>query len=196
MNRTDGVGRWSFNEAEQRILAWIAEDEIRMSELQAVREMNLPDWCIGAGYVRNLVWDKLHRYAEPTPLNDVDVVYYDSICTQESIEKQYEQAFQAKLPHRKWSFKNQARMHMLRRDEPFISTADAMMHWPELMTAVDVRMEADGALTFICPWGEQGLQDLMEMNIRQSPKFTDRAYYEARVRNKGWLVTWPHARMK
>jgi uncharacterized protein len=39
-----------------------------MSALSAVREMGLESWCIGAGAIRNLVWDALHGYEIPTHL--------------------------------------------------------------------------------------------------------------------------------
>jgi hypothetical protein len=32
-----------------------------MAQLRAVRSLGLASWCIGAGAVRNLVWDALHR---------------------------------------------------------------------------------------------------------------------------------------
>lgn len=54
----------------------IEADSIRMECLQAVRALNLPDWFIAAGFVRNAIWDHLHSLPM-TPLNDVDVVYFD-----------------------------------------------------------------------------------------------------------------------
>ena len=38
----------------------IADDAIAMEQLRAVRSLDLPDWCIAAGFVRNRVWDHLH----------------------------------------------------------------------------------------------------------------------------------------
>ena len=49
-----------------------------MPALTAVRELNLESRCIGAGAVRNLVWDSLHGYAQPSALSDVDVAYFDA----------------------------------------------------------------------------------------------------------------------
>ena len=37
------------------------------------------EWCIGAGAVRNLVWDALHGYNTPSAPADIDVaLIYDS----------------------------------------------------------------------------------------------------------------------
>ncbi|MGZ9584720.1 nucleotidyltransferase family protein [Paenibacillus marinisediminis] len=189
-NETVLTGR--FESYERQIAAWIAEDVERMEELRLLRELGLPDWCIGAGYVRNLVWDKLHGYETPTPLNDVDVIYYDPNCTDEAREKSWERCMMERCPARKWSFKNQARMHKKSgRTQPYESTADAMMHWTEVMTAVGVRMEQDGSLTIVSPWGAAALEDLMALRIRRSPKFEDREAFQHRLMEKRWLEQWP-----
>ncbi len=54
----------------------IETDLIRMDCLRAVRELNLPDWFIAAGFVRNAIWDHIHDLPM-TSLNDIDVVYFD-----------------------------------------------------------------------------------------------------------------------
>jgi uncharacterized protein len=55
----------------------IQRDAWRMECLEAVESLGLPDWYIAAGFLRNAIWDALHDKSERTPLNDVDVVYYD-----------------------------------------------------------------------------------------------------------------------
>lgn len=44
---------------EQCIIELIKSDELRMRALYSARALNLPDWLIAAGFVRNLVWDYL-----------------------------------------------------------------------------------------------------------------------------------------
>jgi hypothetical protein len=44
--------------------------------LRALRALDLPQGYIGAGFVRNAIWDELHARATPTPLNDIDVIYF------------------------------------------------------------------------------------------------------------------------
>ena len=44
--------------------------------LRIVAALDLPDCWIAAGFVRNLVWDHLHGISPPTPLNDIDVIYF------------------------------------------------------------------------------------------------------------------------
>ncbi|MEV4000786.1 nucleotidyltransferase family protein [Actinomadura sp. NPDC049753] len=52
-------------------------DPWRAAVLAQVREHRLKD-CWVAGVVRNIVWDHLHGYAEPNPLNDIDVTYFNA----------------------------------------------------------------------------------------------------------------------
>jgi hypothetical protein len=44
--------------------------------LRALRALDLPQGYIGAGFVRNALWDELHERTIPTPLNDIDVIYF------------------------------------------------------------------------------------------------------------------------
>ena len=49
-----------------------------MKALYAVRALNLSDGWIGAGFVRDAVWDRLHGYGQRPVAGDVDVVWFDS----------------------------------------------------------------------------------------------------------------------
>ena len=60
-----------------RIITLIEKDELRVKALDCVRQLNLPHCYLAAGFVRNLVWDHLHQKLVSTPLNDVDVIYFD-----------------------------------------------------------------------------------------------------------------------
>jgi hypothetical protein len=46
---------------ENLIKDWIKKDLERMGALQTASTLQLNDWCIAAGFVRNMVWDKLHK---------------------------------------------------------------------------------------------------------------------------------------
>lgn len=67
-----------LNQALSKI---IHRDPFRMDCLRALRALNLPQGYLGAGFVRNAIWDDLHNKARPTPLNDVDVVYFSDEIT-------------------------------------------------------------------------------------------------------------------
>ena len=65
------------NMNEKHIIDLIKKDAWRMDILRAARSINLPDWFIGAGFVRNPVWDFLHDFDKQTPISDIDIVYFD-----------------------------------------------------------------------------------------------------------------------
>ena len=108
-------------------------DADRMRALRAVQSLNLPDCWIGAGFVRDAVWDRLHGYAVCPPKGDIDVVWFDR--QQTGIDNDLENALAALDPDFTWSVKNQARMHLHNGDAPYQAVSDAMRFWPEIATA-------------------------------------------------------------
>jgi uncharacterized protein len=97
------------------VAAFIVADPWRRTVLEAVRRQRLPDWAVGAGFIRSAVWDALHGYAEPTPLPDVDVLFFDGSDVSHARETAIEKALDEALPNISWSAKNQARMHLRAR---------------------------------------------------------------------------------
>lgn len=63
-----------------------------MDMLRAARACDLPDWLVGAGILRNLVWDEMHTGFDPANLRDVDVAFYDPGDLSPGREKQAESA--------------------------------------------------------------------------------------------------------
>ncbi|WP_438351216.1 nucleotidyltransferase family protein [Paenibacillus sp. FA6] len=153
-----------------------------------MRALNLPNWVVAAGYVRNYIWDTLHGYSTRTPLNDIDIIYYNTEELDEDIEKEYERILEQQTGSSIWSVKNQARMHIRNGDEPYQSIEDAMSHWPETVTAVGIRLEDDNSISLVSPYG---LEDLFEFRVRRSPLFKDDSYYKCRVTKKDWKEIWP-----
>lgn len=177
---------------EQDVLALISSSQWHMKALRAVREIDLPDGWIGAGFVRNLVWDTLHGHHQLTPLNDVDVVYYDPAVTDEAEEKKYEMRLHMLAADIPWSVKNMARMHIKNGDPPYQSVNEGLCHWCETPTAVGARMNSQGSLELLAPLG---ISDLVNGICRPTPftlqkpeKIFD---YRQRITDKGWQNTWP-----
>ncbi|MBF3254189.1 hypothetical protein HKW75_33870, partial [Pseudomonas aeruginosa] len=91
------------------ILALIAADSSRLHLLRVLREVGPEGAWIGAGFVRNAVWDHLHGYGEATPLADIDVLHF----APRALDPQADADFEAALRRRceaPWSVKNPARM--------------------------------------------------------------------------------------
>lgn len=178
--------------AELLLRQWLLNDSARMLALRTAARYNLPDGCLAAGFVRNLVWDQLHGYLQPTPLNDVDFIYFCQADCSEQRDRTLEQQLLAQtgLP---WSVKNQARMHLRNQDRPYHSTADAMSYWVEIETAVGARLADDGALQMIAPFG---LQALFDLTITLNPKKHKVQDFQQRIVEKNWLQLWPKLTVK
>ncbi|QQS23366.1 nucleotidyltransferase family protein [bacterium] len=172
---------------EQDIRNLILDDSEMMNVLKAVKDLRLPDCWIGAGFVRNKVWNYLHQYPNDLNSSDIDVVYYNDRNTDSEQEKAIENALAQKISS-DWSVTNQARMHTENGDEQYTSTEDAISYWPETATAVAVRLGQSHELEIIAPYG---LDDLLSMIIRMSPKFKDPNKFKQRLSSKRWQERWP-----
>jgi hypothetical protein len=159
-----------------------------MRALEAAYALHLPDWCIAAGFVRNLIWDKLHGFAQTTPLNDIDLIYFDSHQSSRERDRQIEARLNVSDAGRCWSVKNQARMHLRNHDQPYRSTLDAMRYWIEIETAIGVKLDKEGRLAIVSPFG---LDSLFDKKITPNMKRFKPADFSGRVSAKKWLEIWP-----
>ncbi|WP_209421674.1 nucleotidyltransferase family protein [Acetobacter orleanensis] len=163
---------------------------MRWRLLGIVNRLDLPDCWIGAGFVRNLVWDHLHGRASSPLTGDVDVIWYDPLCMTPSEDRKLEATLRTAEPDIVWSVKNQARMHERNGDDPYLSATDAMRFWPETATAIAARRSNGDECEVAAPLG---FDDLMALVLRPTPRFADdkRREYESRLLSKGWIHTWP-----
>jgi hypothetical protein len=171
---------------------FIIAEPWRRAVLDAVRQQQLPDWAVGAGFIRSAVWDALHGYREPAPLADVDVLYFDRGDLSRERETAIEQALTAAMAGVPWSVRNQARMHLRNGDRPYADTTDALRYWLETPTAVAIRMDEHGPL-LLAPFGTA---DLIGMVCRPTPRGREKlAQYRQRVAEKNWHARWPRVRV-
>jgi hypothetical protein len=174
-----------------RIVKLLESDELRLNALECVRLLELPDCYLAAGFVRNLVWDFLHNKPTPTPLNDVDVIYFDLNESDPEQYQEYELKLKEMMPNLNWQVRNQALMHSRNNDEPYSSSLDAMSYWPEKETAVGIRQLTDGNLECASAFG---FESLFNLQISYNPKRL-RSVFEHRITSKGWLTTWCNLRI-
>ncbi|HWJ68918.1 MAG TPA: nucleotidyltransferase family protein [Sphingobium sp.] len=172
------------------LAALLSRDPLRLAALQAVAALMLPDGWIGAGFVRDAVWDQLHGHGPRPPAGDVDVIWFDPLTAHEAAERAIEGQLRSRMPHLDWSARNQARMHLRNGDAPYQSVADAMRHWPETATAIAARLRPDGAIDINAPFG---VDDLFALRLRPTPSFaTDkRPIFQMRVVSRRWLERYP-----
>jgi len=170
------------------------KDAGAMTQLGVLRSLALPDAWIGAGFVRNRVWDTLVGRVTRTDQDDLDVVYYDDSDPEGEREQEIEARLVALAPGWIWQPRNQRRMHLWRGkgDRPYRDTEDSIRHWLETPTAVAARLTGAGRIELLAPYG---LDDLLNLTCRPTPAGLRRADdYRRRLASKGWRQRWPEAR--
>tara|TARA_R100001039_G_scaffold14252_1_gene8039 strand:+ start:2169 stop:2738 length:570 start_codon:yes stop_codon:yes gene_type:complete len=171
-----------------QIKKWISEDAMRMQALVIASSLGLSDWCLAAGFVRNLAWDKVHGYSRATDLNDIDLIYFDSGNASEAADKDLEGRLKA-ISEFPWSVKNQARMHERNSDSPYASTEDAMSYWVEVETAVGATLNESNDIEIVAPFG---IDVLFEYTITLNRKRPKPKVFAQRLQEKRWLEIWPN----
>lgn len=156
-----------------------------MEKLEVVRGLGLCDCWIGAGFVRNKIWDVKHG-KNRSRLNDLDVIYFDKTRDSENDDMVFENRLTEMAPDVNWSVKNQARMHVKNSHLPYEDCCDALSWWPETATSVAVRLSDEGRIEYMAPYG---LEDLFQLVVRPTPK-ADLEIYTTRIQQKQWKKRW------
>lgn len=195
----------------QRVCEIIQADSQRMSCLHALQQLALPQGYLGAGFLRNAIWDFLHQKSTPTPLNDVDVIYFDANNRQRAKDTFYEMQLNEVLPQVKWQVKNQARMHVLHGHAPYKNCEEAISYWIEKETCVAIALstidsvalsasarlrssfETAGTFEILAPFGLQGN---FAGTISINPKYPRPDVFNKRIQNKRWCEIWPTLTVK
>lgn len=184
---------------DEQIKQLIKQDPKRMAALRCLRSLSITSSStnvsqnayIGAGFIRNRIWDHLHGYEISSPLNDIDVIYYDACNLNEINCIQYEKDLNALDSSFNWQVKNQARMHAQNGDTAYFSNVDAMAHWPEKETAVAIRLLDNNEFDLIHSFD---LASLFDLKITHNTK-RHLCTFEKRIDRKGWLTRWPKLRV-
>ena len=165
-----------------------------MPALRAARSLGLASWCIGAGALRNLVWDHLHGHAVPSALADIDLAYFDADHLGAERDRELQAQLRRQAPTLPWEVTNQAAVHLWFESyfghavAPLASLHEAVASWPEYATAVGVRLHADEGIEVIAP---HGLDDLFGIFVRRNPARVSVETYRQRVQEKRYAERWP-----
>lgn len=175
--------------SEQEISNIIQKDELMMDVLRAAEKLNLPDWWIGAGFLRNAVWNYIEG-KDPEPARDIDLVYFDANNAEPERDWAYDEKMKNEHPFAEWEVRNQARMHYVNGLQQFTSTADGISHWVETATCVAVKLEKGELQYLFC----HGTDDLFGLIARPIPLYADKerikTFYD-RIEKKQWTQKWP-----
>jgi uncharacterized protein len=180
---------------EADIAAFIVSDVRRLAILQVAMGLGLPDCWIGAGFLRNPVWDQLHGHDVSATFNDVDVVYFDRENCSADADAAEEARLSQIMPDVPWSVLNMARMHIPTGDPPYHSTLHGIGFWPETVTAIALRLDSAGVPLLAAPYG---IDDLLAFRVRPTPpvRANHPEAYRRRLVKKNWLVRWPRLQIE
>lgn len=169
------------------VLKLVLGSPATMELLRAAAAVSPKLW-LGGGSVRTLAWNYLTGRAEA--VHDYDVVYFDDQHLDVEHEKKIEAELRSKLPVAiKISVKNQARMHAVNGEPQRSSLEDAIANWPERATATALRLDCDGRLHVLAPYG---YEDVLNLIVRPTPFHTKNpAAYLRRLAKKAWKEHWP-----
>ena len=179
------------------LAAVVRRAPLLMEALRAARAVGAPDWLIGAGAIRDVVWDALHDRPLDTPPRDVDLGFFDPGDLTPARDRAVEAALRARAPALPWDAKNQAAVHLWYPQKfgfevpPFHASGDAIATFPETATCVGLRLLDDDELLVVAPYG---LDDLFGCVCRHNPARVPAAFYERRVAEKRWAERWPRLR--
>lgn len=183
--------------SEEDISRLIRADKWRTDVLNAAERLDLPNWWIGAGFLRNLIWDAIEGNS-PREERDVDLVYFDKDTIDPSEHWAIDWALTEKLkqeaPFAEWEVRNQARMHYIHDFEPYESTEEGISNWVETATCIAVR-QRDGELEYLfC----HGTEDLFNLIVRPIGAFKSEGLlpvFHGRVEKKKWQERRPSLRV-
>lgn len=182
---------------ESELSVLVRASSLLMRALHAARDVDPPDWLIGAGVVRDHVWAHLHGIPPPPP-RDVDLAFYDPGSPGEDREEEVRRELCERAPDLPWEVTNEARVHLWYPEvhgvdvSPLVSAEDAVGTWPETATAVAVRLTSDDRIRIVAPCG---LEDLFGLIWRHNPRRAPVALFKQRLQSKRIVARWPRVRI-
>lgn len=167
--------------------------------LETVREVSPPGWSIGAGVIRDLVWEQRFGKAAPgIQPGDVDVAFFDGGDLRRARDELIESELHRRRPDVAWDAKNQAAVHVWCPERfgvqvpPFASVPEAVATWPEYAVCVAARLTSSGAIKVCAP---HGLDDLLDGVWRCNPRRVTVREYERRLARTQPASRWPGVRV-
>jgi hypothetical protein len=181
-----------MNQKLEKELIEIIQNDIWMIDvLKIVRGLKLNDCWIGAGFVRNKIWDEKHG-KDRTELNDIDVIHFDTFNTTAEYDLFIENQLKKNNPNLNWSVKNQSRMNIRNGHKQYADCNEAISFWPETATSMAIRLSIKNQIEYIAPYG---LEDLFNLLVVPTPKF-DLTIYNERIKKKRWKEKWNKLEIK
>jgi len=141
--------------------AMIRAEPVLMAVLDAIRAEGLPEGLLVSGALYNHAWNVLTGRPALHGVKDIDIAYFDRSDLSYEAEDRVIQAFGRRLAglNVPVEVRNQARVHLWFPERfgqayaPLGSAAEALTRYASKTHAVAARLEADGSMTIIAPFG-------------------------------------------
>lgn len=146
-----------------------------MRVMTTAHSLGLPDWLIFSGAIYQSVLNHLTGRAPDYGIRDYDLGYFDASDTSYEAEDRVIQRVAAAFdpPLREMvEVRNQARVHLWFQGKfgepysPLADTAEALSRFTSTTFSVGARLEPDGTMTLVAPFG---LEDLFGLKLRPNP---------------------------
>lgn len=179
-----------------RLVAIVEADPALMALLRAVRDLGLPQWRLTSGALYQTVWNVLSGLPHGTGIKDYDVIYFDASDlgwdAEDAVIRRVAAAVDGLPLAGPVEVRNQARVHLWYEGHfgqpypPLVSADESLERYAATTHAVAVRLEPDGRLDVVAPFG---LDDVFAMVLRPN-RYNDNA---ATHRRKGerMRAIWP-----
>lgn len=169
------------SEDEARVRAILTANPAFVEALQLLAAHGPPEAWLGGGFVRDRVWQRLHRRDEDPPTTDLDVAWLGAG------DPEADAAWTRRLSEARawpWDVADQARF-----GAP--SAEAGIARWPETATAIGARLR-DQHLELLAP---HGWDDLIGLVVAPTPT-TSPALFRARCAAKRWRQRFPRLRVE
>lgn len=169
-----------------------------MAVMETARRLDLPDWLVFSGAIYQPVLNHLTGRPAAFGLKDYDLGYFDpdvSYAAEDAVIRRVAAAFEGPLGDLV-EVRNQARVHLWfegKFGEPYAplgSTAEALERFVSPLFAVGARLERDGSMTIVAPFG---LDDLFGLRLRPNPRRRTGGF--ART-SQALLARWPEVQVE
>ncbi|MFC3079292.1 nucleotidyltransferase family protein [Phenylobacterium terrae] len=165
----------SHDDLTARLEAILRRTEGLMKVMETAQQLALPDWLIFSGAVYQPVINHLTGRPLDYGLKDYDLGYFDPSDTSYEAEdvviRKVAAAFEPPLRDLV-EVRNQARVHLWFEGKfgepyaPLSRSAEALERFTSATFAVGARLEPDGEMTIVAPFG---LEDIFALRLRPNP---------------------------
>ena len=176
---------------KHRLDSIIRSDPDLMKLLECLRGVALPQWRLVSGCLYQTVWNFITNKPCGNGIQDLDIIYFDagdlSWEAEDTVINSVTYVAAGPL-----QIRNQARVHLWYEQHfgtpyaPLRSADEALSRYPMTVQAVGVRLEDDGHLDIIAPFG---LDDMFAMVMRPNPACPHQPTFAAKVARA--RAIWP-----